>query len=337
MSFWSKLGNAVVNGFGGLVSGALGIAGNAFGSNASVKAVEKQNEGNMALAEYAYQKDLQNWHMQNAYNAPSAQMERLKDAGLNPNLMYGQGNVGNAGEAPQFKAPNLQAYTNFGDFGATAAGAQMLSGFNQYANIQKTNAETDNIRQNTQNLQASEENIKLRNLWQMYVNAKTKEEAYFAKDLLVSQIANTNSQTYFNDIRSKFTESQNDRFTQLTPMVKQALETDIKQKLFDLNVLSPKKIQQADSNIHFQKAMSALSMMQQKKLQNDLGFQMVNFKYAESNAANDALKKQYEQEMMKFFKDTGIKPDGNAWSLINGFFYNTVKTLDSYFPNLFDW
>ena len=29
--------------------------------------------------------------MNNAYNDPSAQMERLKQAGLNPNLVYGGG------------------------------------------------------------------------------------------------------------------------------------------------------------------------------------------------------------------------------------------------------
>jgi len=32
---------------------------------------------------------------QNAYNAPVAQMQRYRDAGLNPNLIYGQGTPGN--------------------------------------------------------------------------------------------------------------------------------------------------------------------------------------------------------------------------------------------------
>ena len=33
---------------------------------------------------------LADFHMQNAYNSPSAQMARYKDAGLNPNLIYGE-------------------------------------------------------------------------------------------------------------------------------------------------------------------------------------------------------------------------------------------------------
>lgn len=40
------------------------------------------------------------WEMQNRYNAPIAQMQRFEEAGLNPNLIYGQGSAGNAGSIP---------------------------------------------------------------------------------------------------------------------------------------------------------------------------------------------------------------------------------------------
>lgn len=39
---------------------------------------------------------LTDWNRQNEYNSPAAQMLRLSAAGLNPNLMYGQGTTGNA-------------------------------------------------------------------------------------------------------------------------------------------------------------------------------------------------------------------------------------------------
>lgn len=51
-----------------------------------------------------------------AYNAPSAQMARFKEANLNPNLMYGQGNPGNVTgnavgmQAPE--APRMDAVSN---------------------------------------------------------------------------------------------------------------------------------------------------------------------------------------------------------------------------------
>lgn len=37
---------------------------------------------------------LEDWNMMNEYNSPAAQMQRYKDAGLNPNLIYGQTNEG---------------------------------------------------------------------------------------------------------------------------------------------------------------------------------------------------------------------------------------------------
>ena len=50
--------------------------------------------------------------MQNAYNAPTAQMSRLRQAGLNPNLVYGSGVTGNsAGSAPQYQPAKIQRAT----------------------------------------------------------------------------------------------------------------------------------------------------------------------------------------------------------------------------------
>ena len=65
----------------------------------------------MKLADHQFANDVKMWNMQNEYNSPSAQVQRLKDAGLNPNLMYGNGSAatGNASQMPQYSAPTLQA------------------------------------------------------------------------------------------------------------------------------------------------------------------------------------------------------------------------------------
>lgn len=45
------------------------------------------------------------WKMNNDYNTPAMQMERLKEAGLNPNLVYGSGSVaGNTSSQPSAPA-----------------------------------------------------------------------------------------------------------------------------------------------------------------------------------------------------------------------------------------
>lgn len=48
------------------------------------------------------------WVMQNEYNSPQSQMSRLKSAGLNPNLVYGNGSAVNTAES--IKTPTPQAW-----------------------------------------------------------------------------------------------------------------------------------------------------------------------------------------------------------------------------------
>lgn len=48
--------------------------------------MDKQNQWNLDM-----------WKRENAYNSPKQQIERLKEAGLNPDMLYGQGQVQNVG------------------------------------------------------------------------------------------------------------------------------------------------------------------------------------------------------------------------------------------------
>lgn len=51
-------------------------------------------------ADLAYGREMDMLKYQLDYNSPMAQMQRFKDAGLNPNLIYGQGSPGNMQSAP---------------------------------------------------------------------------------------------------------------------------------------------------------------------------------------------------------------------------------------------
>ncbi len=66
------------------------------------------NQGAKSRQNLANKQNIEFWKMQNAYNTPKAQMGRLSDAGLNPNLIYGSGsaNTGVAGSiAPAKPSP----------------------------------------------------------------------------------------------------------------------------------------------------------------------------------------------------------------------------------------
>lgn len=88
-----------------------------------------------------------------AYNSPQAQMERLKAAGLNPNLMYGQGTLGNVqGSAVQSR----------GDVPTSSIDAlsQMLSVMMAKKDIELKDAQIDNLYMRTGSEQVKQEKMR---------------------------------------------------------------------------------------------------------------------------------------------------------------------------------
>lgn len=101
--------------FGSLLNGlgsSLGKAGLGLATNYLTSTYN--NHLQQGFADDAFAKNLEMWHLQNAYNSPLAQMQRLRDAGLNPNLMYSQGTVGNAGAVGAYPTVNNSDMTTDG-------------------------------------------------------------------------------------------------------------------------------------------------------------------------------------------------------------------------------
>lgn len=148
---------------GGIVAGVGSLLGG-FGSSAmNNKAVQDTNKANMEIAKYqaqwqqqenekAYQRSLKMWNLQNEYNSPTQQMARIRAAGLNPNLVYGNGVTGNsAGSTPQyepakFNAPTMQAYRGW-NLGISDATSQYLAYRTVKAQVDNMEAQNSLIRQ----------------------------------------------------------------------------------------------------------------------------------------------------------------------------------------------
>ncbi|AXH76446.1 MAG: DNA pilot protein [Microviridae sp.] len=85
--------------------------------------------------------NLEFWNMQNQYNSPAAQMQRFKDAGLNPNLIYGQGSNGNSNSIP---TPDVQS-VNFREPRIEGGHPDVMSALLAQADLRIKNAQVSNI------------------------------------------------------------------------------------------------------------------------------------------------------------------------------------------------
>lgn len=73
---------------------------------------KRQRKWASSEAEKSYARSIEAWNMANEYNSPKAQMQRLSEAGLNPNLIYGNiSNTPAASTAPSYKAAEFKQNT----------------------------------------------------------------------------------------------------------------------------------------------------------------------------------------------------------------------------------
>lgn len=120
----------------------IGAAGSVIGSALGWGSQSSANKSNMELAKYRYEKDLEMWNRQNAYNTPAAQMQRYATAGINPNTVVSQGSNGNASSAPSFEAPEMKPYTGYGDLGAGTVANAILRKFEIDNQTKSTESQT---------------------------------------------------------------------------------------------------------------------------------------------------------------------------------------------------
>ena len=106
------VGAAIIGGLGSIVGSAIGAGAQRRANIQNMQLAKYQNNWQTAENEKAYARSVEMWNMQNQYNSPTAQMARLRQAGLNPNLVYGSGVTGNsAGSAPQYQPAKIQRAT----------------------------------------------------------------------------------------------------------------------------------------------------------------------------------------------------------------------------------
>lgn len=149
-------GGSSGGGMGGdWISAAINLGSTIYNAQANKKAQERANKANRELAEYQYSTELDMWNRMNDYNSPASQRARYEAAGLNPNMIYGSGGSGgNAQTMPHYNAPTMQP--------AVASLNGIGDALSSYQNFQMRQAQIDNVRAQTENVNSRTANEALR-------------------------------------------------------------------------------------------------------------------------------------------------------------------------------
>lgn len=129
-----------------VIAAGASLLGNAMDNSATAANNEEQRKWSEHMYERQRADALTDRDFSNNYNSPAAQMERLTNAGLNPNLVYGNGATQQPssvvrGSNPPNYSPNPSRY------GAAAAG--ISNSLMSMYDIEVKQAQTDNLKAQT--------------------------------------------------------------------------------------------------------------------------------------------------------------------------------------------
>lgn len=228
-----SLGSAAIGGIGSLISGGK--------ANENAIYMQRiQNNFNKQQATTSWKRAVDMWNRQNVYNSPKEQMNRLLQANLNPNLMYGQGSVGNASSSPSpdtprgVELPNSYRYDN----GVGGLFSSIADSINSYVSMQRQIAEIDQLKAN-KNLTDTTANLrKLDAISREKNNAKSDVELKYLDEIYQAQLRQMDNRSILDRANAEFVDQRRLQFAAERPLRLQMLEQSLNRLSF-LNSLNP--------------------------------------------------------------------------------------------------
>lgn len=190
----ATLASAIIGGVSALA--AAGVSG---------YSAWRANRANRDLMHEQNQWNLDQWNRENLYNLPSSQFARLKAAGLNPSLIYGEGGIMNeaANSFPAADAPTMRPELTIDPLTASQvqlneAQAQSIKDANERENA-KQGSILEQLKKQNEQLDALNTNYREMLDGIKSDNAKKAIEVAIAtetKDVAVQQIVDTGKMTH---------------------------------------------------------------------------------------------------------------------------------------------
>lgn len=145
-------------GLGAVIGGGSSLLGDIFNLFGQSKANREQEAYNTAMVNQQRQWAVQDLANQQAYNSPVQQMQRLKEAGLNPNLVYGEGiqAAGTSEQPRSVQAPSFTPGNTLSSF--SNLGSQTMGALEQYQSLSKLPNEVSNLGKTGKNIDADTAN-----------------------------------------------------------------------------------------------------------------------------------------------------------------------------------
>lgn len=137
---------------GAVIGGGSSLLGDIFNLFGQSKANREQEAYNTSVMQQQRQWAVQDINNQNAYNSPAQQMARYKEAGLNPNLIYGEGvtaSSGNADMPRSVPSPSFSPSNEASSF--SNLGSQANSAVQTYNDLKNSATSRNNTEADTSN------------------------------------------------------------------------------------------------------------------------------------------------------------------------------------------
>lgn len=215
MVFGDMPWDGIIGAVGNVVGAGISSRASKYAANKQLQATQETNAANLALAKQQNDWNLQQWQRETAWDSTASQLDRWREAGLNPNSFVGV--------ASPVQAPNLQsaemANQQTPDLSALRdIGPALSSGINDGLSFYLQNKRLDaEIRQINQNIKESESRtdvnrasideikskIKLNNATERHINQTISESKVRIEDLR-SQIRYRAIQTKQSEVDFQF-------------------------------------------------------------------------------------------------------------------------------------
>lgn len=145
----------VISGVFGLGAGAINLGSTALANASNERMQREQNNWNAMM-----------WNLNNQYNSPANQIQRLKAAGMNPDLMYGNPSQGTSVAPAQGSNPISKQAMFIDPMTMANIGVAMA---------QKKNIEADTEQKEAQTTNITNENSKFTEKWDLFFKQTNKE------------------------------------------------------------------------------------------------------------------------------------------------------------------